>query len=94
MYGHPALVTDHARALAPSPRAFNRWFWKTFRQAGLFPELEKCPTGSFQAFFADPQTHVLPSPAPSAQLMEQAGGLYSLVAVSSTTATNCNGLQG
>lgn len=38
MYGHPALVTDHARALAPSPRAFNRWFWKDARQ-GVFPEL-------------------------------------------------------
>lgn len=70
MYGHPAYVVDHARALAHSPRAFSRWFWKTSRQAGLFPE--QAP----------------PSPAPSVQLMEQAGGLYSSVAVSSTTATN------
>lgn len=38
MYGHPDLLTDHARALAPSPRAFNRWFWKTASQ-GCFPEL-------------------------------------------------------
>lgn len=38
MYGHPVLVTDHARALAPSHRAFNRWFWKDAWQ-GVFPEL-------------------------------------------------------
>jgi hypothetical protein len=74
MYGHPALVTDHARALAPSPRAFNRWFWKDAWQ-GVFPEL------------------ILPSPAPLAPLMDQAGGFYSLVAVSSTTATNCHKCQ-
>lgn len=42
MYGHPDLVTDHARALAPSPRAFNRWFWKDARQ-GVFPELAPPP---------------------------------------------------
>lgn len=37
MYSHPALVVDHAWALAPSPRAFNRWFWKDAWQ-GVFPE--------------------------------------------------------
>lgn len=38
MYGCPSLVLDHARALAPSPRVFNEWFWKTAHQ-GAFPEL-------------------------------------------------------
>lgn len=38
MYGHPALVTEHARALASSPRAFNWWFWKQAKEPGLFPE--------------------------------------------------------
>jgi len=38
MYGHPSIVTEHARALATSPRAFFRWFWQQSRKAGLFPE--------------------------------------------------------
>lgn len=88
MYGHPALVVEHARALAPSLRAFNRWFWKDAKQ-GVFPELAsptRLPPNNVCVGQAG--SPFLPSPAPSAKLMEQVGGFYPKVAVSSTTATN------
>lgn len=87
MYGHPALVVDHARALASSSRAFNRWFWKESCQVGLFPESVHFPPSDNTGG----KPLLLPSPAPLVPLMEQAGGLYSTVAVSSTTATKSHG---
>lgn len=36
MYGSPLLRYRHARALAPTGRAFNRWY--AAQQGDLFPE--------------------------------------------------------
>lgn len=47
MYGHPSAVVAHARALAPTPGAFWRWYSGRAEQGGLFQSGFRCNTRTF-----------------------------------------------
>lgn len=88
MYGHPALVVEHARALAPSARAFRRWFYLSL-QMEMFPRVPG--NDSLMDEMRHCRASSPPSPAPAPGLDQAGGSFFEKIAVSSTTAIKSHG---